>query len=138
MNTSITSDRRRTVRRVPDAQDALARVRLRGGRELVVLDISPLGAMVEGTARLLPGTHVDVHVMTRDGRVLIRARVIRAFVCRVEPDAIHFRSGLGFETTVDTTAHGYLVPIGSRADARYPSMSGHNGPDPAPFTGKPP
>jgi hypothetical protein len=132
------SDRRRTARRVPEAQDALARVRLRGGRELIVVDVSPGGAMVEGTARLLPGTHVDVHVTTRDGRVLARARVIRAFVCRVEPESIHYRAGLAFETAVDTTAHGYLVPVGSRTDARYPSTSAQHPFEPSISTDKPP
>ena len=46
-------------------------MRLRAGRELVVIDLSNGGALVEGATRLLPGTHVDVHVITRDGRTLV-------------------------------------------------------------------
>ena len=99
-------DRRRTARRAPDAGDVLARVRLRGGRELTVLNISPDGALLEGETRLLPGTHVDVHVTTRDGRVLARARVVRARVVRVRSDAVSYQAALSFETPVDTSVLG--------------------------------
>ena len=71
-------DRRRAVRRVPQPTETLSRMRLRTGRELAVVDISPSGALVEGATRLLPGTHVDVHVVTRHGRVLVRTRVVRS------------------------------------------------------------
>jgi hypothetical protein len=94
-------DRRRTARRVPDLGDVLSRVRLRGGRELSVLNISPSGALVEGGTRLLPGTHIDVHVTTRDGRVLARARVVRAWVFHLAADSIRYRHALAFETAID-------------------------------------
>ena len=48
-----------------------------------VIDVSDTGLLAEGEMRLLPGTHVDVHLVTCDGRLLVRSRVIRAFVCRV-------------------------------------------------------
>jgi hypothetical protein len=107
---ALVIDRRRAARRAPDAGDVLARVRLRGGRELGVLNISPGGALLEGETRLLPGTHVDVHVTTRDGRVLVRARVMRAWVVRLRADAVSYRVALTFETPVDTATHGYPVP----------------------------
>lgn len=127
MNDLGRTDRRRTSRRVPDARDALARVRLRGGRELAVLDISRTGVLLEGTSRLLPGTHVDVHVTTREGRVLVRARVMRAVVSRVQAESITYRAALAFETLVDTAAHGYPLPVdASNTGASYP---GDEGPD---------
>src|SRR5262245_974936 len=98
---SVVADRRRTARRVPDAGDVLARVRLRGGRELSVLNISPSGALVEGETRLLPNTHVDVHVTTRDGRVLARARVVRGWVFYLTADSVRYRHALAFETPID-------------------------------------
>jgi hypothetical protein len=94
-------DRRRTSRREPDARDVLSRVRLRGGREFCVLNISPSGALLEGETRLLPGTHVDVHVTTRDGRVLARARVVRAWVCDLTAVSIRYRQALAFETAIE-------------------------------------
>jgi hypothetical protein len=102
-------DRRRTARRAPDAGDVLSRVRLRGGRELSVVNISPAGALLEGETRLLPGTHIDVHVTTRDGRVLARARVLRASVFYLMADSLRYRHALAFEPAIDITvgdAHG--------------------------------
>lgn len=59
------------------------------------------GVLVEGTARLLPGTHVDLHVLTRDGRVLVRCRVVRASICHVAASEVRYRSALAFDRAVD-------------------------------------
>lgn len=103
----IGRDRRRAVRRVPGGGEPLARVRLRAGRELAVVDLSPAGVLVEGDTRLLPGTHVDVHVLTADGRVLVRSRVVRAWVSELWSDRVHYRGALAFARLVDT---GYDLP----------------------------
>ena len=103
-------ERRRAPRRSPAGDEPLSRVRLRGGRELHVVDLSDAGALVEGLARLLPGTHVDVHVVTSDGRVLVRSRVVRAFVCHVEAEAVRYRGALAFERSVDTACVGCVIP----------------------------
>lgn len=66
-----------------------------------VVNISPGGALLEGEARLLPGTHIDVHVTTRDGRVLVRARVMRAWVSHLSAASIRYRQALAFETAID-------------------------------------
>ena len=123
-----TIERRRVPRRLPDSCETLARVRLRGGRELVVTNISPGGALLEGEGRLLPGTHVDVHVTTRHGRVLVRARVVRASVWRLCADSVCYHSALAFDAFVDTSAHGYAVPgesevVGAERTA-YPGLAG--------------
>ncbi len=60
--------------------------------------------------RLLPGTHVDVHLITQDGRLLIRSRVVRAFVCEVSPHQIRYRGALAFDRPVRTAAVGYPMP----------------------------
>ena len=121
-------ERRRMPRRAPDPGEVLSRVRLRGGREWTVVDISTGGALLEGESRLLPGTHVDAHVTTRDGRVLVRARVLRAWVVRLRADAVGYRAALAFETSVDTSARGYTVPRGNPAAGIertvYPTESG--------------
>jgi hypothetical protein len=83
-------------------------VRSRTGHELDVVDVSTAGALVECRTRLLPNTHLDVHIVIRTGRVLIRCRVVRAFVCHVEADLVRYRVGLAFEHPLDTS--GYPVP----------------------------
>ena len=105
-----TTDRRRSPRRTPASDEPLSQVRLRAGRQLEVINISDTGLLAEGEMRLLPGTHVDVHLITGEGRLLIRSRVIRAFVCRVSRDRIEYRGAIAFERTVPTTAVGYAIP----------------------------
>jgi hypothetical protein len=100
----LNPDRRRSVRRVPAVDEPLSRVRLRAGRELTVVDLSNSGVLVEGATRLLPGTHVDVHLVTADGRTLIRSRIVRAWVSGVEPDAVRYRGALAFDRSVDTSS----------------------------------
>jgi hypothetical protein len=96
-------ERRRVRRRTPSRGEPLSRVRLRTGCDLLVVDASDDGLLVEG-ARLLPGTHVDVHVVTVEGRVLVRSRVVRAYVVALRGDAVVYRGALAFDRAVDTTA----------------------------------
>jgi hypothetical protein len=91
-----------------------------------VIDVSNVGALVEGAARLLPGTRVDVHVVTRDGRVLVRCRIIRAHVCQLQADQVRYRGALAFEETVDTAQTGYAVPA-VLLEAAAPAGNGYPG-----------
>ena len=97
-------ERRRGSRRTPGPTEALSRVRLRAGRELGVINVSITGALVEGATRLLPGTHVDVHVTSVQGRVLVRARVVRCAVWSVTADVVSYRGALAFNAPVDLPA----------------------------------
>ena len=99
---------------------ALSRVRLRTGRELTVVNISAAGALLEGLTRLLPNTHTDLHIVTRHGRVLVRARVVRAFVWRLERDVVCYRDALAFETAVDTEVEAAL---NARGESNEPALS---------------
>ena len=123
----MTADRRTAARRTPAADETLARLRLRTGRELAVVNIGDAGALLEGTARLLPGTHVEVHVVTREGRTLVRSRVTRAWVFAVAADIMQFRAALAFDARVNT-APSWVVTTratlsGASTGSRYPNQS---------------
>jgi len=123
-------ERRRTIRREPYADEPLSRVRFRAGREVTVVNVSNTGLLVESAARLLPGTHLDVHVVTRDGRVLVRSRITRAYVSALEAEAIRYRGALAFDRVVDTSAIGYSIPDAlsaapERAGIDYPMLVTH-------------
>jgi hypothetical protein len=122
----LMTDRRAAPRRTPHADETLARVRLRAGRELAVIDLADAGALLEGTARLLPGTHVEVHVVTREGRTLVRSRVTRAWVFAVAADTLRYRAALAFDTRVNTApswvaATPQMLP-GVTTGSSYPSQ----------------
>ena len=95
------TERRRTPRYTPNASELTARLRLRTGRELAVVNVAATGALVETDGRLLPGTCVDVHVMTAEGRQLVRSRLVRAFVSALSADRVVYRASLAFERSVD-------------------------------------
>jgi hypothetical protein len=127
-----TVERRLTRRRVPHANEPLARVRLRTGRDVDVCDVSDGGVEVEGRARLLPGTHVDVHVVVLTGRVLVRCRVVRSVVSRLDAAGVSYRSALAFQQPVDTRSPGYGVPgpVGAgptEAGSLYPATAADDG-----------
>jgi hypothetical protein len=100
----VTRERRRAARRQPRSSEALSRVRIRAGRELDVINLSSAGVLVEGEARLLPGRHVDVHVMSATGRTLVRSRVVRAYVSELSSDRVVYRGALAFEHSVQLAA----------------------------------
>jgi hypothetical protein len=110
-------DRRRAARRIPGPDEALSRIRLRAGRELAVINVSCRGALVEGEVRLLPGTHTDVHVLTATGRVVVRSRVVRAYVTALSSNRITYRGALAFEHPVDVDlVSGMPAPINHDGD----------------------
>lgn len=103
-------EQRKASRRVPARDEPLSRIRLRTGREMSVVDVSNNGVLVEGQVRLLPGTHVDVHVVTREGRVLVRSRVVRCWIAALEAGAVSYRGSLAFDRPLDTAPPGYVIP----------------------------
>jgi hypothetical protein len=113
---------------LPD--EPLIRIRLRTGREMSVLDTCNGGVLVEGHVRLLPGTHVDVHVVTRGGRVLVRSRVVRCSVATLRFDAVLYRAALAFDRVVDTAPNGYAFPEALSAGG---AAQGSDYPQPAPL-----
>jgi hypothetical protein len=97
----------------------------------MVLDVSSTGALLEGPTRLLPGTHVDIHIVTPDGRTLVRSRIVRAFVSHVAPDRMQYRGAVAFDRAIATSAAGYGVPDALAAGA---AGQGTTYPDPAQMT----
>jgi len=104
-------ERRRSTRRDVAASEPLSFAKLRTGGQLRVLDASSWGALAETRERLLPGRHLDVHVVSASGRALVRARVTRAYVSRLDADAIDYRAALAFDQAVDVNPAGYPLPV---------------------------
>jgi hypothetical protein len=106
-------ERRRATRRAVVDREPLAHARLRTGGDLQVIDASSWGALVQTHDRLLPGRHLDVHVISTRGRLLVRSRVTRAFVCHLAADTVVYRAALAFDYAVDVRADGYALPSAS-------------------------
>jgi hypothetical protein len=97
----VNRDRRRAPRWSPHPSEPVSRVRVRAGRELAVINVSSTGVLVEGEARLLPGRHLDVHVVTAAGRTLVRSRVVRASVEGLWSDRVLYRGARMFDHSLE-------------------------------------
>lgn len=99
-------ERRLVSRRTPLDDDPLRHIRLRGGKDGLVIDISSVGALVEGPARLLPGTGIEVQLATTIGRIIVRCRVVRSYVSGVSAEQVRYRGALRFEHAVNVAPAG--------------------------------
>jgi len=90
---------------MPASDEPISRVRMRIGSELTVVDVSDIGLFTEG-GRLNPGSRVDLHVVSRRGRVLVRCTVLRSFVSALSADRIRFRAALLFDQVLDSSMPG--------------------------------
>jgi hypothetical protein len=73
------------------------RARIQPGHRLVVIDVSSLGALVEGSIQLRPGSRVNVQLESDLRRQTLPARVLRCTVAMIDPKAgITYRAALSF------------------------------------------
>jgi hypothetical protein len=100
--------------------------RIRPGREVVIVDLSCDGALVEGPWRFRPLSRCDVHLQVTGQDVHLRARIVRCFVARIErQEPVRYRTALAFDRAVDLPERwdaldGYSIP----ADLSESSFSG--------------
>lgn len=93
---------RRRSDRVESADSTWARVRLRTGHEVALVNVSGVGALVETSARLLPGSAIVLHVVADDRTIAVRATVTRCHVCAIVKDAgVRYRCALAFAEPAD-------------------------------------
>jgi hypothetical protein len=74
---------------------------LRPGLEVIVLDVSRWGALLESDARMLPGSRAELQLFG-ELRRLVRGRIVRCFVASLSP--LRYRGAVAFEEAlpVDT------------------------------------
>lgn len=120
------TDRRRH-RRHGAAGPYLQFARIRGGHDVLVVDVSAAGMLVESAHRLLPGTAVDVRLEgERHAVEIVRGRVVRCAVARLEANAIFYRGAIAFDRELggfaDSVRNEYRLPV---PDPRQIALCGH-------------
>lgn len=93
--THVATDRRRNRRH---ADHDIVSARVRPGYDVVVLDASAGGLLIEGSHRLLPGTRVELQLL-REGQPAesVRGHVVRCSVARLWSNAVSYRGAIVFE-----------------------------------------
>lgn len=96
--TCRTSGERRLSPRKSSAECGwLVAARLRPGRVIKLLDLSNGGALVEATARLLPGAPIVLHLVGVGGAHTIQGTVLRCYVAALDPcSGVRYRAALAF------------------------------------------
>ena len=91
--------------------------RIRPGREVVVVDLSSGGALVEGPWRFRPLSRCDVHLHLAGKDLQLRARIVRCTVARLERlEPVRYRTALAFDQVVELpeswdALEGYRLPV---------------------------
>lgn len=93
-------ERRRHPRLIRVEWDGPVQARIRPGHDVVVIDLSHSGALVETSRRLTPGATAELQLEVVNGRHTTRAAVVRSYVCLLAADQLLFRTALEFERPV--------------------------------------
>jgi hypothetical protein len=91
-----TANRRTNQRCTRVEEHRILAARIRPGHPAAVIDVSPTGALVETSKRLLPGAAVDLFVETAECRDLVRGRVLRCAVAYLDDRSIRYRAAIAF------------------------------------------
>ena len=83
--------------------------RIRPGHDVVIIDLSQDGALVETSRRLTPGASADLQLDAPEGRHATRAAVVRSYVCLLMADMVLFRTALQFDRPVPWLQHEALL-----------------------------
>lgn len=98
---AIAEDERRTHQRLPASRLAGLSAQLATGPAVALKDVSRSGARFQSDSRLLPGLSVALRMVTPDGVVTVRGKVVRSRLVRMD------KGGMGYEAAV---AFSELLP----------------------------
>jgi hypothetical protein len=92
------ADRRSARRFAPAMQGLSDKARLRHGPEVIVVDLSTAGALIEGPCRLRPGAAVSTWLELSGQPVVHACRVVRCHVSAVHgAEGVSYRAALRFD-----------------------------------------
>jgi hypothetical protein len=106
--------------------------RIHPGRDVIVVDLSRTGALVEGVWRLRPGARVDLQLHLTVGGALVRGRIERCYVASLNhPEGVRYRAAIRFDSSVAFVPpvdllDGYSVPVDTD---RRAAVFGHRLPE---------
>jgi hypothetical protein len=111
----VAPDRRLGERVTPDETRWRALALLRPGQEVVLVNVSPGGALLESPTRLSPGARAELHLFG-GSRCSVRGRVERCRVSRLEP--LRYEGAIVFEKFLELTNRNTVMGSPFPASAR--------------------
>jgi hypothetical protein len=91
------NQRRASPRLPPTAIPSLKGVKLVAGPEVQLINISRGGALIESEARLSPGSHLCLRLVTAESVYLLKGRILRSKVAAVAEGCLRYQSAISFD-----------------------------------------
>ena len=125
--TVTTTDNRRAWPRIPAAQLPQLSATLTTGPDIRLIDISRGGALFECSKRLVPASAVALRLVTPDGTHIVRGRVVRSRIVRMERGGLGYQAAVAFNEAlkefIDEPAAGSSAPTPAPASAAAPAAA---------------
>jgi hypothetical protein len=97
--------------------------RVRAGHDVVVLDLSPSGALIAGARPLPPGARIDVQLSVAASRFVITAQVVRCSVAAIDAEqGITYQAGLSFERRFEWACEEETLTVSHMPEAFGPEL----------------
>ena len=94
-------ERRAWPRSRPPRDHVTQMARVRPGRDVQVLDLSTGGALIEGHARFVPNSMVQLRLKGGGGAVHLCGRVVRCYVSGLDSGRVLYQAGVAFDEHLD-------------------------------------
>jgi hypothetical protein len=122
----VSEAERRSWPRIPAEALPNVSAKLATGPDIRLVDLSRGGARFECEKRLLPGAKVALRLVTPDGTLVVRGRVVRSRIVRLERGGLGYDAAIAFNETLNEV-------IEERANPAAPAEEGQaQSGDPAP------
>lgn len=105
---------RRRAERIPAAEwTSISRARVRPGPDVLIVNVSRCGVLVECASAILPGQIVVLEVCAGHTQWETRGAVVRAFVTMVEHQRARYRGAIEFDRRIEL----WQMPNSARVEA---------------------
>jgi hypothetical protein len=124
---AVSEAERRNWPRIPAEALPNVSAKLATGPDIRLVDLSRGGARFECEKRLLPGAKVALRLVTPDGTLVVRGRVVRSRIVRLERGGLGYDAAIAFNETLsqvleEPTARAAAAPAEEPATAVTDSM----------------
>jgi hypothetical protein len=96
-------DRRADRRSAGVEEHGILSTRVGAGHHARLIDVSASGALVDTPARLMPGSAVEMRLVTHRHRISVRGTVVRCCVARLQP--VVYRGAVRFHRRLHEFGH---------------------------------
>lgn len=97
----VSEAERRSWPRIPAESLPNVSAKLATGPDIRLVDLSRGGARFECEKRLLPGAKVALRLVTPDGTLVVRGRVVRSRIVRLERGGLGYDAAIAFNETLN-------------------------------------